>query len=64
MIPKREWKDHAWELCRRTNSPGCVELVVQAMEFGYKLGVADVTKVIAKTTDAIRDEKERAAAPH
>lgn len=56
MTP-RDFSLDAWELARQTNSPGCVALIRQAMEFGYGLGISDATKELEKLKGEIKMER-------
>jgi len=62
-VKTREWRDHAWELCRQLNAPGCVAIIEKAMEFGYGLGLSDATEEMKKMTDELREFRELNNAP-
>lgn len=62
-LKKRDWKDHAWELCRQKGCPGDVALAEAAMEFAYQLGLSDATKEFKVAIDAMVEKKTRSNHP-
>ena len=59
----RDFKPDAWELCRQHSMPGCVTLAKEAMEFGYKLAVKDITDDLAEVHKDIVELRRKANAP-
>lgn len=60
----RDFKLDAYELCRRFQSPGHLELAIAAQKHGYQLGLLDATKRFKEAADEIRDKWEKSTRPN
>lgn len=63
-MKQRDFTLDAYELCRRFQSPGHLELSIASQKHGYQLGLLDATEELKKLRLEIVRMKERANSPH
>ena len=59
----RDFKLDAYELCRRFQSPGHLELSIASQQHGYQLGLLDATEELRKLADKVKQERDRSNLP-